>query len=79
VRAVPVPFTEIALHLGKSVVKNVVALGAMQEATGILAPASFEAALRENLRDKCAMIPLNEAAFRWGGRAVREGITRFEA
>jgi 2-oxoisovalerate ferredoxin oxidoreductase beta subunit len=78
VRAVPVPFAEIALHLGKSVVKNVVALGAMQEATRLLPPESLEEAIRENLRDKCAMIPLNEAAFRWGAKAAREGITRFD-
>jgi 2-oxoisovalerate ferredoxin oxidoreductase beta subunit len=57
------------------VVKNVVALGALQEATQILEEGSFLTALRTSLKDKCAMIPLNEEAFRWGVKAVREGIT----
>ena len=59
-------------------VKNVVALGALQEATKLLAEESFLTALRLSLKDKCAMIPVNEEAFRWGVKAVREGITDIE-
>ncbi len=78
VKVYPVPCLEIAKSLGKSVVKNVVALGALQEASNILAEESFLTAIRISLKEKCAMIPLNEEAFRWGVKAVREGITSFE-
>lgn len=62
-----VPFTEIAADLGKIMVKNIVALGALQAATEIFPPATFLTAIRQALKDKCAMIPLNEEAFKWGG------------
>lgn len=64
------PFTEIAADLGKVVVKNVVALGALQAATGLFPEETFLTAIRQALKDKCAMIPLNEEAFRWGVRSV---------
>jgi 2-oxoisovalerate ferredoxin oxidoreductase beta subunit len=51
-------------------VKNIVALGALQAASGILPAESLLTAIRQALRDKCALVPLNEAAFAWGGRAV---------
>jgi 2-oxoisovalerate ferredoxin oxidoreductase beta subunit len=76
VRVFPVPFGEIAKNLGRVLVKNMVALGAVQEATGILAEESLLTAIRESLRENCAMVEINEEAFRWGVRAVREGITR---
>jgi 2-oxoisovalerate ferredoxin oxidoreductase beta subunit len=72
VRAIGVPFTEIAKDLGKVVVKNVVALGALQQATQLFPKETFLAAIRQELREKCAMIPLNEEAFAWGAKAVRE-------
>jgi len=52
VRVFAVPFGEIALSLGKSVVKNVVALGALQEATGILTEDSLLLALGETHDDE---------------------------
>jgi 2-oxoisovalerate ferredoxin oxidoreductase beta subunit len=64
------PFTEIAADLGKVVVKNVVALGALQAATNLFPRETFLTAIRQALKDKCAMIPLNEEAFGWGMRAV---------
>ena len=64
-----------ALSLGRPVVKNVVALGALQESTAILTGDSILNAVREALADKCAMIPMNEEAFEWGARSVREGFT----
>jgi 2-oxoisovalerate ferredoxin oxidoreductase beta subunit len=70
VRAYGAPFTEIAADLGKVVVKNVVALGALQAATNLFPQETFLTAIRQALKDKCAMIPLNEEAFRWGVRAV---------
>ena len=69
-----VPFTEIAMGIGPRVIKNVVALGALQSVTGIFPEETFLAALRQALVNKCAMIPMNEEAFRWGQKAVLEGM-----
>jgi 2-oxoisovalerate ferredoxin oxidoreductase beta subunit len=70
VRIVGVPFTEIAVDLGKAMVKNVVALGALCAATRIFPEETFRTALRQALKDKCALIPLNDEAFAWGVKAV---------
>jgi 2-oxoisovalerate ferredoxin oxidoreductase beta subunit len=66
-----VPFTEIAVDLGKAMVKNIVALGALQAATKLFPEETFRTAIRLALKDKCALIPLNEEAFSWGMRAVQ--------
>jgi 2-oxoisovalerate ferredoxin oxidoreductase beta subunit len=71
VRVYGVPFTQIAKDLGKVVVKNVVALGALYAATEIFPEETFLTAIRQALKEKCAMIPLNEEAFAWGVKAVR--------
>ncbi len=70
VTAYGVPMTRIAKDLGKPVVKNIVALGALQAATGLFPPDTFLTAVRQALKDKCAMIPLNEEAFEWGRKAI---------
>ncbi len=70
VKLVPVPFTGIATDLGKAVVKNIVALGALQAATGLFPKETFLTSIRQALKDKCALIPLNEEAFAWGIKAV---------
>ena len=64
------PFSEIARNLGRPVVKNMVALGALQAATGLLPPESFLSSLRQLLKDKPSALPINEAAFAAGERAV---------
>jgi 2-oxoisovalerate ferredoxin oxidoreductase beta subunit len=69
-----VPFTEIAVDIGRRVVKNVVALGALQAATDMFPEETFLEAIRQALAHKCAMIPLNEEAFSWGRKAVLEGM-----
>jgi 2-oxoisovalerate ferredoxin oxidoreductase beta subunit len=69
-----VPFTEIAVSLGRRVIKNVVALGALQAVTRLFPEETFMAAIRQALASKCAMIPLNEQAFEWGRKAVLEGM-----
>ena len=51
-------------------VKNIVALGALQAATGILPSESLLTAIRQALRDKGALVPVNEAAFARGVRAA---------
>ena len=70
VRSLGVPCAQIARDLGKPMVKNIVALGALQAASGILPRESLLTAIRQALRDKCALVPLNEAALAWGERAV---------
>jgi len=72
IKLVGVPFTEIAVDLGKMVVKNIVALGALQAATGIFHQETLMNAVRQMLKDKCALIPLNEQAFAWGMKAVQD-------
>jgi len=72
VRVYPVPCTEIAHDLGYRIVKNVVALGALQAASNVMQEESLLTAIRQSLQDKCAMITVNEEAFRRGARSVRE-------
>jgi 2-oxoisovalerate ferredoxin oxidoreductase beta subunit len=65
-----VPLTQIATDLGKPLVKNVAALGALCAATGLFPADTFLTAIRYALKDKCALISLNEEAFAWGRRAI---------
>jgi 2-oxoisovalerate ferredoxin oxidoreductase beta subunit len=72
VRAVGVPCTTIALDLGLPIVKNTVALGALQHATGVFPAETFLAAIRQMLRGKGAAAALAEDAFQRGARAAEE-------
>ncbi len=72
VTVVGVPFTEIAVGLGKAVVKNIVALGALQAATNLFPEDTFLAAVRVALKDKAKLIPLNEQAFAAGIQAAKD-------
>ncbi len=72
VKVVGVPMAEIAVGLGKAMVKNIVALGALQAVTEIFPKETFLTAIRQALKDKCALIPLNEEAFAWGIKAVQQ-------
>jgi 2-oxoisovalerate ferredoxin oxidoreductase beta subunit len=74
IRSVGVPFTQLAVDLGAVRVKNIVALGAFQAATEIFPADSFRTVLRDAFHDNCALLPLNEEAFDWGGRAFREAV-----
>ena len=69
-RILPVPFTRIATELGRPMVKNVVALGALQAALALLPDGSVPATLHHVLKGKPALLPLNEAAFAAGLQAV---------
>jgi 2-oxoisovalerate ferredoxin oxidoreductase beta subunit len=71
VKVIGVPFTEIAAGLGKLVVKNVVALGALQATTKLFPKETFLSAIREALKEKPKLIPLNEQAFQAGVDAVQ--------
>jgi Pyruvate/2-oxoacid:ferredoxin oxidoreductase gamma subunit len=79
VKAVGVPFAQVAADLGKIVVKNVVALGALQEATRLFPKDTFLTAIRQALADKCALIPLNEEAFAWGVKKAVEAAGKGDA
>ena len=70
ITVVGVPFTEIASGLGKLVVKNIVALGALQAATNLFPRETFIAAIHEALKEKAKLIPLNEQAFQAGVAAA---------
>ena len=69
-RVLPVPFTRLAAALGRPVVKNVVALGTLLAATELLPAAALLDTLRVVLKDKAAILPLNEAAFAAGQQAA---------
>jgi len=66
VRAVGVPCSRIATELGAPVVKNMVALGALQAATGLLGEAVFLTAIREALARDAGLAEVNVEAFRRG-------------
>jgi 2-oxoisovalerate ferredoxin oxidoreductase beta subunit len=70
VRTVGVPCSDIARGLGRLVVKNIVAVGALQAATALFPEETFLAAIRQALKDKAALVPLNEQAFRSGVAAA---------
>jgi len=69
-RVLAVPFTAIAAGLKQPMAKNLAALGALQEATGILPAARILEALREVLKYKATALPVNEAAFAAGQAAA---------
>ena len=54
----------------KPVVKNVVALGALQAATNLFPVETFLTALHQALKEKPQYIALNEAAFAEGRKAI---------
>ncbi|UCF20908.1 MAG: 2-oxoacid:acceptor oxidoreductase family protein [Gemmatimonadota bacterium] len=74
-RVIGIPCARIATDLGKTMVKNVVALGAMQAATNLFPKESFLATMRQALKDQCAMLALNEEAFAWGGKAYEKEMS----
>jgi Pyruvate/2-oxoacid:ferredoxin oxidoreductase gamma subunit len=67
---VGVPCSEIAHELGQVRVKNIVALGALARATGLFPAETYLTAIRQALRDKPALAPLNEQAFARGQEAA---------
>ena len=66
-----IPFTRIAADLGKPMVKNVVALGALQAATHLLPDDALIETLAHVLKDKASVLPLNRAAYAAGLAAVQ--------
>ena len=74
IRAIGVPCTEIAQELGKRMVKNVVALGALQAATDLFPVESYMLTLRQALKNNCAMLELDETAFARGAEAYEAAV-----
>ncbi|KAA0212425.1 MAG: thiamine pyrophosphate-binding protein [Leptolyngbya sp. PLA3] len=72
---IPVPCSEIAMDMGTRMVKNVVAMGALQAATKMFPPESFLLPLRSALKDNCAVLDLNIEAFERGRKACEETMT----
>ena len=71
VEMVPVAATTIAAAIGRPLVKNIVMLGALAEATGLLPRESLLTAIRLSLRDKPELMALNEEALERGASAIR--------
>ncbi len=71
VKVVGVPFAKVAAELGKTIVKNIVALGALQETTRLFPRETFLAAIHKALAEKSSLIPLNEKAFALGAEHAR--------
>ena len=63
---VGVPFAEVARDLGSALVKNVVALGALQGVTQLFPKETFLAAIRAAVSGKRALAAVNEQAFQRG-------------
>jgi 2-oxoisovalerate ferredoxin oxidoreductase beta subunit len=70
-RVLPVPCTQLATNLGRSIIKNVVALGALQAATDLLPSQRLLDTMRRLFKDKPQLIALNEAAFAAGQEAAK--------
>jgi len=70
IRVVPVPATAIAKDLGRVMVKNIVALGALAGATRLFPEETFLTAIRQALHEKAGLAPLNEQAFARGVEAA---------
>ena len=68
VRTVGVPFAGAAKDLGAPMVKNVVALGALQGATEVFTEETFLTAIRAALKTKPSLVQINEEAFRLGAK-----------
>jgi 2-oxoisovalerate ferredoxin oxidoreductase beta subunit len=71
-----VPFTSLAKDLGAPFVKNIVALGALQGATNVFPEETFLTAVRAALKAKCALVPINEEAFRLGAKLATDHVGR---
>jgi 2-oxoisovalerate ferredoxin oxidoreductase beta subunit len=69
-RIVPVPMTRLASELGRPVVKNMVALGALQAWCPVVSDERMLATIRSLLKDKPSALSVNEAAFAAGRNAA---------
>jgi 2-oxoisovalerate ferredoxin oxidoreductase beta subunit len=73
-RRLAIPATRIAVDLGQPMVKNIVMLGALQQALGLLPAEAFQATMRRALAKKASLLAVNEEAFRRGQRAAAAAL-----
>jgi 2-oxoisovalerate ferredoxin oxidoreductase beta subunit len=71
VRVVGVDASETAIALGLPQAKNIVALGALQAATGLFPVETLQDVIARALKDKPDLAARNRAAFAWGVRGER--------
>jgi 2-oxoisovalerate ferredoxin oxidoreductase beta subunit len=71
IRLVGADCAATAAALGKPQTKNVVALGALQAATGLFPVDTFREVIRQVLKDKPELAAVNESALGWGVRGER--------
>jgi len=66
IKLIGVPYTTIANDLGNKMVKNMVALGALQAATSLFPQESFSAAIKDAVKSRPELLKLNLEAFNAG-------------
>jgi 2-oxoisovalerate ferredoxin oxidoreductase beta subunit len=74
IRMIGVPYTTIADGLGKRMVKNMVALGALQAATKLFPKESFSAAIEDAVKARPALLQMNMDAFTSGVEACEAAM-----
>ena len=57
--------------------KNIVSLGALQGATKVFPEETFLTAVRDTLKAKCALVPVNEEALRVGAKLAAEQVDHY--
>jgi 2-oxoisovalerate ferredoxin oxidoreductase beta subunit len=72
-RLIGIPLTRIAAEIGEPMVKNIVALGALTEATALLPPEPLILAM-EHLLGRKGLHHLNRTAFDRGREAARQSV-----
>jgi 2-oxoisovalerate ferredoxin oxidoreductase beta subunit len=74
IKMIGVPYTTIADGLGKRMVKNMVALGALQAATQLFPKDSFTAAIEDAVKARPALLQMNMDAFTSGIEACEAAM-----
>lgn len=70
VRTIGVPFSEIAQTVGNRMVKNIVALGALQASVNLFSTETFLSIIKDMLKSKKDLISMNEEAFLLGKQSA---------
>ncbi len=73
VRWIVQPFTELADHVGDARAGNIVMLGSLLEATGMLGEAEIDSALRKHVKTQ-RWLDIDRKALVRGREAVQEGV-----
>jgi len=74
IKMIGVPYTTIADGLGKRMVKNMVALGALQAATQLFPKESFTSAIQDAVKARPELLKLNMDAFASGVEACEKAM-----